>query len=220
MCSRLVNANLVLANSTKNSTRGGEELKISKTETVSRPQVLPRSEKIILIGEVIIQIIQLMCSRLVNANLVLAHSIKNSTRGGEELKISKTETVSRPQGTTLRSEKIILIGDVILQIIQLMCSRLVNANLVLAHSTKNSTRGGEELKISKTETVSRPQVLPRSEKIILIGEVIIQIIQLMCSRLVNANLVLAHSIKNSTRGGEELKISKTETVSNPQVLPH
>ena len=72
------------------------------------------------------------------------------------------------------AEKIILIGDVILQIIQLMCSRLVNANLVLAHSTKNSTRGGEELKISKTETVSRPQVLTRSEKIILIGEVIIQ----------------------------------------------
>ena len=130
-----------------------------------------------------------MCSRLVK-NLVLAHSIKNSTRGVEELKISKTETVSRPQVLPL-AEKIILIGDVILQIIQLMCSRLVNANLVLAHSTKNSTRGGEELKISKTETVSRPQVLPRSEKIILIGDVIIQIIQLMCSRLVNANLVLA-----------------------------
>ena len=86
-----------------------------------------------------------------------------------------------------------------------MCSRLVNANLVLAHSIKNRTRGGEELKISKAETVSRPKVLPRSEKIILIGEVIIQIIQLMCSRLVNANMVLAHSIKNSTRGGEELK---------------
>ena len=99
-------------------------------------------------------------------------------------------------------------------------SRLVNANLVLVHSTKNSTRGGEELKISKTETVFRPQVLPRNEKIILIGDVIIQIIQLMCSRLVNANLVLAHSIKNSTRGGEELNISKTETVSRLQVLPH
>ena len=69
-----------------------------------------------------------------------------------------------------------------------MCSSLVNANLVLAHSTKNSTRGGEELKISKTETVSRPQVLPRSEKIILIGEVIIQIIQLMCSRLVKRRI--------------------------------
>ena len=101
-----------------------------------------------------------------------------------------------------------------------MCSRLVNANLVLAHSTKNRNKGGEELKISKTETVSRPKVLPRSEKIILIGEVIIQIIQLMLSRLVNANLVLAHSIKNSTSGGEELKISKTETVSRLQVLPH
>ena len=94
-----------------------------------------------------------------------------------------------------------------------MCSRLVNANLVLAHSTKNSTRRGEELKISKTETVSRPQVLPFSEKIILIGVVILQIIQLMCSRLVNANLVLVHSIKNSTIGGKELNISITETVS-------
>ena len=50
-----------------------------------------------------------------------------------------------------------------------MCSRLVNANLVLAHSNKNSTRGGQELKISKTETVSKQQVLPRSVKIILIG---------------------------------------------------
>ena len=48
--------------------------------------------------------------------------------------------------------KNILIGDVILQIIQLMCSRLVKANLVLAHSTKNSTRGRAELKISKKET--------------------------------------------------------------------
>ena len=140
-----------------------------------------------------------MCSRLVNANLVLAHSTKNSTRGGEELKISKTETVFRPR-VLPRSENFFLIADVILQIIQLMCSRLVNANLVLAHSIKNSTRGGEELNILKTETVSRPQVLPRSEIIILIGEVIIQIIQLMCSRLVNANLVLAHSNKNSTSG--------------------
>ena len=69
-----------------------------------------------------------------------------------------------------RSQKIILIGEVIIQIIQLMCSWLVNANLVMGHSTKNSTKGGKELKISKTETVSRPQVLPRSEKIILIGE--------------------------------------------------
>ena len=101
-----------------------------------------------------------------------------------------------------------------------MCSRLVNANLVLAHSTKNRTRGGEELKISKTETVSSPKVLPRSEKINIIGEVILQIIQLMLSRLVNTNLVLAHSIKNSTRGGEELKISKAETVFKPRVLPH
>ena len=100
-----------------------------------------------------------------------------------------------------------------------MCTRLVNANLVLAYSTKNSTRGGEELKISKTETVSWTQVLPHSDKIILIGDVILQIIQLMCSMLVNANLVLAHSTKTSTRGGEELKISKTETVSRPQVLP-
>ena len=136
--------------------------------------MLPRSEKIILIGEVIIQIIQLMCSRLVNPNLVRANSTKNSTRGGEELKISKTETVSRPQ-VLPRSEKIILIGEVIIQIIQLMCSRLVKANLVLANSIKNSTSGGEEIKISKTETVSRPQVLPHSEKIILIGDVIPQI---------------------------------------------
>ena len=74
-----------------------------------------------------------MCRRLVKANLVLAHSTKNSTRGVEELKTSKTETVSRPQVTTLHGEKIILIGDVILQIIQLMYSRLVNANLVVAH---------------------------------------------------------------------------------------
>ena len=75
-----------------------------------------------------------------------------------------------------RSEKIILIGEVIIQIIQLMCSRLVNANLVLANSIKNSTSGGEEIKILKTETESRPQVLPHSEKIILIGDVIPQII--------------------------------------------
>ena len=101
-----------------------------------------------------------------------------------------------------------------------MWSWLVNTNLVLAHSTKNSTKGGEELKMSKTETVSRPQVLPRSEKVILIGDVIIQIIKLMCSRLVNANLVLANSIKNSTSGGKEINISKTETVSRLQVLPN
>ena len=169
MCSRLVNANLVLAHSSKNSTRGGEELKISKTETVSRPQVLQHSRKNYFNCDVIIQIIQLMCSRLVNANLVLVHSIKNSTRGGEELNISKTETVSRLQ-VLPHGEKFILIGDVILQIIQLMCSWLVKANLVLTHSTKNSTKGGEELKISKTETVSRPQLLPRKEKIILNGE--------------------------------------------------
>ena len=105
-----------------------------------------------------------MCSRLFNANLVLGHSIKNSTRGGEQLNLSKTETVSRRQ-VLPRSEKIILIGIVIIQIIQLMCSRLVNANLVLAHSTKNNTKGGEELKISKTETASRTQLLPRSEKL-------------------------------------------------------
>ena len=74
-----------------------------------------------------------------------------------------------------RSEKIILICEVIIQIIHLMCSRPVKANLVLANSIKNSTRGGEDLKISKTEAVSRPQALPHSEKIILIGDVIPQI---------------------------------------------
>ena len=58
-------------------------------------------------------------------------------------------------------------------------------------------------KFQRPETVSRPKVLPYSEKIILIGDVILQIIQLMCSRLVKANLVLAHSTKNSTRGGED-----------------
>ena len=161
MCSWLVNENLVLTHSIKNSTRGGEELNISKTETVSTPQVLPYvSKKLFLSVTVNLQIIQLMCSWLVNENLVLAHSTKNSTRGGEELKISTAETVSRLHVTTLHGEKIIFIVDVIIQIIQLMCSRLVNANLVLAHSIKNSTRGGEELNILKTETVSRLQVLP------------------------------------------------------------
>ena len=159
MCSRLVNANLVPVHSTKNITRGGEELKFQRQKHYLGYRYYHIGEKIILIGDVILQIIQLMCSRLVNANLVLAHSTKNSTKGGEELKISKTETVSRPQ-VLPRSEKIILIGNVIIQIIKLMCSRLVNGNLFLANSIKNSTRGGEELNISKTETVSRPQVLP------------------------------------------------------------
>ena len=68
-----------------------------------------------------------------------------------------------------RSEIIILIGEVIIQIIQLMCSRLVNANLVLANSNKNSTSAGQEIKILKTETESKPQVLPRNVRIILIG---------------------------------------------------